>query len=131
MPDLLAKAGTDASSTTIAKTIPIAAGRLSASQTANVRAAKTAAIKIPTMQAGFPALALRKRNPLARIHAPVGLAGVYVQRRSEDWPAVPSREALRRLSEWAEPGSIGLAGRAGRLRNVLAFNGFRVPTTFT
>src|SRR3954452_4306022 len=110
--------------------MPTAAGSPSALQTAKVRAARTAAIRIPTTGSGFPRGASGKL-PSARARAAVGLAGVRVERRGQHRPAVAPREALWRLREGADPGAFRLARWAGMLRHTLAFDRLGVPAAFT
>jgi len=69
--------GTDATSTTSAKTIPTTAGRPRAVQTANVNAASTAAIRIPTMSSEFPYAHARKQNQRGRARRSVRPACWY------------------------------------------------------
>src|SRR4051812_18772962 len=62
MPKRAPTVGSDATRTTSAKMIPTATGRPNELQTANVKAASTATIRIPTIGSGFPRRRERKRN---------------------------------------------------------------------
>src|SRR4051794_23431041 len=128
MPKRLPSAGSDAPSTTIAPTVPASGGRPSAVQTANVSAARTAAIRIPTMGTRCPPETMRKR--LTRSCSALRLAGVLVERRGQHGPTLAPRETLGRLGERTEPRALGCAVRACVPRDAVTFDSLRVPAGF-
>src|SRR4051794_28047461 len=116
MPNRSPIIGTDATSTITAHKIPSPGGSSKAVHTANVSAARTAAIRIPTIWSvdslRWPVRNRYRADPSTRTGAAVGSAGMHVERGREHGPAVTVRQVLRRLSERAEPRPLGSARRA-------------------
>src|SRR6478752_758079 len=125
--------GTDAASTTSARTTPTASDSSSAMAIANVKAASTAATSIPTMGRAFPRAGRRKPPGIvsARARAPVDLTGVLIQRRGQDRPRVTARKTLGRLCEGTEPRALGFALRTRVRRPCVVFDSLRMPAVLT